>query len=66
MVQETVQPQLTQAELKAALEQGKLQRQQECAKAIAQVLESYNCELSAQVVLRQNSVAAQVLLLVKD
>jgi hypothetical protein len=58
--------QLTQEQMKAALEVAKAQRQQACAQAIARALEEYGCELSAQVVLRQNQIKADVLLLPKD
>ena len=65
-VEDQVQAQLTMEQMKAALDQEKARRQSECGREIAEVLRKYNCDLGAQVVLRQGSVTAQTLLIVKD
>jgi hypothetical protein len=66
-VEEAAAPmQLTTEQMKQALEVAKAQRQQACAQAIARALEEFGCELSAQVVLRQNQVKADVILLPKE
>ena len=58
--------QMTTEQMKQAIEVAKAQRQQACAQAIARALGEFECELSAQVTLRQGVVKADVLLLPKE
>jgi len=68
-VEDKVQVQMTQEQLKAQLKQMEdaenAQRVNACAQGIGEVLQKHNCMLEVQMVLRSGNVSGQVLIVPK-